>query len=127
MRPRHPCLSMPPELQYICRLILYIELKGAVFMKIIFKILSAPFVVILTLVVAFMQFLFHISGWVFGLVSGLLGIIGVVTLFTGTIFNGVALLVIAFLVSPYGIPMLAVHLTVGLQSINYALRDFIMG
>jgi len=96
-------------------------------MKIIFKILSAPFVVILTLVVAFMQFLFHISGWVFGLVSGLLGIIGVVTLFTGTIFNGVALLVIAFLVSPYGIPMLAVHLTVGLQSINYALRDFIMG
>jgi len=74
-----------------------------------------------------MQFLFHISGWVFGLVSGLLGIIGVVTLFTGTIFNGVALLVIAFLVSPYGIPMLAVHLTVGLQSINYALRDFIMG
>jgi len=96
-------------------------------MKIIFKILAAPFVVILTLVVAFMQFLFHISGWVFGLVSGLLGIIGVITLFTGTVFNGVALLVIAFLVSPYGIPMLAVHLTVGLQSINYALRDFIMG
>jgi len=100
-------------------------MKGAVFMKIIFKIIAAPFVVILTLVVAFMQFLFHISGWVFGLVSGLLGMIGVITLFTGPVFNGVALLVIAFLVSPYGIPMLAVHLVVGLQGINYALRDFI--
>lgn len=96
-------------------------------MRIIFKIIAATFVLILTLIVAFMQFLFHLSGWVFGLASGILGIIGVVTLFTGTVFNGVALLVIAFLVSPYGLPMLAVHLTAGLQRLNYALRDFIMG
>ncbi len=96
-------------------------------MKIILKILAAPFVLILTLTVAFMQFLFHISGWVFGLASGILGLIGVVTLFTGTVFNGIALLVIAFIVSPYGLPMLAVHLTVGLQKLNYALRDFITG
>jgi len=34
-------------------------------MRIIFKILAAPFVVILTIFVAVMQFVFHLSGWVF--------------------------------------------------------------
>ena len=94
-------------------------------MRIIFKILAAPFVVILTIFVAVMQFVFHLSGWVFALVSSLLGLIGVVTLFTGPVHNGIILLVLAFLVSPYGLPMLAVHIVAGMQGLNYTLRDFI--
>ena len=95
-------------------------------MRIIFKILAAPFVVLLTVFVAVMKFLFHISGWVFGLVSFLLGICGIVFIISGNTTNGIIALVIAFLVSPYGLPMLAVHFTVGAQGLNYKLRDFIM-
>ena len=37
------------------------------------------------------------------------------------------LLAIAFLVSPYGLPMLTVYILGGLQSISLSLRDFIRG
>lgn len=100
-------------------------MKGVLNMRIIGKILAAPFVVVLTIFVAFMQFSFHISGWVFAIASTLLGIGGIVTIVSGNTFNGVALLIMGFLVSPYGIPMLAVHFTAGMQKINYKLRDFI--
>ena len=94
-------------------------------MRIIFKILAAPFVVILSIFVAVMGFVFQLSGWVFALASSLLGLIGAVTLFTGPIHNGVIILVLAFLISPYGLPMLAVHIVGGIQRINYTLQDFI--
>jgi len=94
-------------------------------MRIIFKILAAPFVVILTIFVAVMGFVFQLSEWVFTIASTILGLGGIITLFTGPIFNGVMLLVMAFLISPYGLPMLAVHIVGGLESLNYTLRDFI--
>ena len=94
-------------------------------MRIIFKILAAPFVVILTVFVTLMGVVFRLSGWVFALASSLLGLGGIITLFTGPTFNGVMLLIMAFLVSPYGLPMLAVHIVGGVQRINYTLRDFI--
>ena len=94
-------------------------------MRIICKIFAAPFVVILTIFVAVMQFLFLISGWVFVIAGIFLGIGGVVMLIAGNTYNGTALLIMGFLVSPYGIPKLAVYFTAGMQKINYRLRDFI--
>ena len=94
-------------------------------MRIIFKILAAPFVVILSIFVAVMGFVFQLSGWVFAFASSILGLGGVITLFTGKTFNGVMLLIMAFLISPYGLPMLAVHIVGGIQRINYTLQDFI--
>ena len=46
-------------------------------------------------------------------------------LVTYSVQNGIILLVIAFLVSPFGLPMLAVRLLGFLQNANYTLRDFI--
>lgn len=43
------------------------------------------------------------------------------------LFKMLAALVIAFLVSPLGLPMLAVRILGLLQDANYALRDFIRG
>ena len=94
-------------------------------MRIIGKIFAAPLVVLFTIFVAVMQFMFHISGWVFSLASFLLGVGGIAVIISGNTFNGVALLIMGFLVSPYGLPMLAVHFTAGMQKANYKLRDFI--
>lgn len=49
----------------------------------------------------------------------------VAVLFTYSVKNGIILLVIAFLLSPFGLPMLAVRVLGLLQDANYALRDFI--
>ena len=52
---------------------------------------------------------------------------GLAVLITYSAKNGIILLVIAFLISPLGLPMLAVRMLGFLQELNYALRDFITG
>jgi len=95
-------------------------------MRLIFKILAVPFVAVLTVVVWFFAFLLHFSSFVFGLVSTLLVIGSVVLLFTHETMNGCILLVIAFLVSPFGLPMAAAWLVGKLAELTGALKTFIV-
>ena len=61
------------------------------------------------------------SAVVFKIASGLLSIIAAVMLI-GDVTNGAILFLLAFLVSPMGIPMLVVKLLGGLGSVNAVLR-----
>lgn len=94
-------------------------------MRIILKIIAVPFVVVLTILVAVMLFFFQLSGWIFLLASSILGFGGAALLFTGDTISGIAVLVMAFLVSPYGLPAIAAWLTGLLDSLNYSLKSFI--
>ena len=94
-------------------------------MRLILKILVAPFIVVLTVFVWICSGLLYCSAWVFSLAGTVLGIFGVLALITHQVTNGIILLVMAFLVSPFGIPMAAAWLLGILQGANYALRDFI--
>ena len=96
-------------------------------MRLILKILVAPVIVVLTIFVWICSGLLYCSAWVFGLAGTVLGIFGVLALITHQVTNGIILLVMAFLVSPFGIPMAAAWLLGKLQNANYALRDFITG
>ena len=96
-------------------------------MRLILKILVAPVIVVLTVFVWICSALLYCSAWVFGLAGTVLGIFGVLALITHQVTNGIVLLVMAFLVSPFGIPMAAAWLIGKLQDANYALRDFITG
>lgn len=96
-------------------------------MKLIFKILVAPVVVVLTVFVWLSALMLHISAFIFGLAGTVVGLLGLAVLVTYSVKNGIILLVIAFLVSPLGLPMLAVRILGLLQDANYALRDFIRG
>lgn len=94
-------------------------------MRIILKILAAPLVAALTILVALSTFLLFISGWILGLASILVALAGVGILITVDVWGGIAWLFIAFLVSPYGLPKLAAYAVGGIQGVNYMLRDFI--
>ncbi len=96
-------------------------------MRLILKIFVAPVIVVLTIFVWICSGLLYCSAWVFGLAGTVLGIFGVLALITHQVTNGIILLVMAFLVSPFGIPMAAAWLLGLLQNANYALRDFITG
>lgn len=96
-------------------------------MKLLFKILAAPVVVVLTVFVWLIALMLHISAFIFGLAGTVVGLLGLAVLVTYSVKNGIILLVIAFLVSPLGLPMLAVRILGLLQDANYALRDFIRG
>ena len=96
-------------------------------MKLILKILAAPVVIILTPITWLGFRLLKISAWVFGLAGVLMAALAAVFMLLVSVKEGLILLAIAFLVSPYGLPMLTVYILGGLQSVSLFLRDFIRG
>lgn len=96
-------------------------------MRLILKILVAPLIVVLTVFVWICSGLLYCSAWVFGLAGTVLGIFGVLALITHQVTNGIILLVMAFLVSPFGIPMAAAWLIGKFQDLRYAIQDRVYG
>lgn len=77
-------------------------------MKLIFKILAAPVSLIIDLLTLAFIGLISFSAFFLRLASGIVGTLGILVLVTYSVKNGLILLTIAFLVSPMGIPMIAV-------------------
>lgn len=94
-------------------------------MRIILKIIAAPFVVVLTVFGAVTTFLFCIAGAVCGVASIGITLLAIVAFIAGQTTGGIACLVFAFLVSPFGVPAIAGWLIEKLNNLNFALRDFI--
>jgi hypothetical protein len=94
-------------------------------MRIILKILAAPFVVALTLLWAVMVFVFSWAETVLHYVSGLSLLASVALFIMGQTTGGIVFAVIAFLISPVGIPAIAGVLIDMLDSLNCVLKDFI--
>ena len=59
------------------------------------------------------------------LASGLLSLLAFALLITSSVKNGIILLVLAFLISPMGLPLLAVQGLGKLQDVNTAMKNFI--
>ena len=71
--------------------------------------------------------LLYVSSFIFGLASTVVALLGVAVLVTYSPQNGVILLVIAFLVSPLGLPMAAAWLVSKVQDLRYAIQDAVYG
>ena len=92
-------------------------------MRIIIKILLFPIVLALTLLVAFCRFFCLLSGLVLGIVAFLLFLLGIVVLFAGRVDGFIGFLVLAWLVSPYGLPLAASWLTERVADFNHMLKS----
>ncbi len=95
-------------------------------MRLILKILSLPIILITWVLYGLCRLLVLASGVILGILSVMALIAAAVLFFKAGAISGAALLIIAFLISPYGIPRLAAWLTGKLGGINYALREFVM-
>lgn len=94
-------------------------------MKMFLKVAVAPITLVLSLFIWLCAGLISCSAFLFKLASGLLSILALAVLITCSIQNGIILLVFAFLVSPMGLPMLAVWALGKLQGINAAMKGFV--
>lgn len=95
-------------------------------MRLILKIFALPFLLVLSLLVAVLMFLFDVAGWLLSLASGVLALIAVgLFVLQHQAGGGVAFLVLAFLFSPYGLPAIAEFIISTLNGLNYSLRRFI--
>ena len=92
----------------------------------IFKILAAPFVLLLTVLVMVLSFLSSAAAAVLNIISVILVILSAYSVFiekdTSSAIIG---LVGAFLISPYGLPALADWLIGKLDGLNESLKGFI--
>lgn len=96
-------------------------------MRLIFKLLAFPFVLVTGLLYLVCKFLVIASGAVLGILSGIVFLASLILFFTAGVWAGLAWLVIAFLISPYGLPMAAAWLVGMIGGANHALRDFVFG
>ena len=91
-------------------------------LKCLLMIVTAPVILVLTLFVWL-----YISGLVLGLLSTVIALLGVAVLITYSPQNGVILLVMAFLISPMGLPLAAIWLMGKVQSLKFAIQDWVYG
>ena len=100
---------------------------GMKILKCLLMIVTAPVVLVLTLFVWLCTGLIYISGLVLGLFSTVIALLGVAVLLTYSPQNGVILLVMAFLISPMGLPLAAIWLLGKVQSLKFAIQDWVYG
>ena len=96
-------------------------------LKCLLMIVTAPVILVLTLFVWLCTGLIYISGLVLGLLSTVIALLGVAVLITYSPQNGVILLVMAFLISPMGLPLAAIWLLGKVQSLKFAIQDWAYG
>ena len=96
-------------------------------LKCLLMIVTAPVILVLTLFVWLCMGLIYISGLVLGLLSTVIALLGAAVIITYFPQNGVILLVIAFLISPMGLPLAAIWLLGKVQDLKFAIQDWMYG
>ena len=96
-------------------------------LKYLLMIITAPVILVLTLFVWLCTGLIYISSLVLGLLSTVIALLGVAVIITYSPQNGVILLVIAFLISPMGLPLVAIWLLGKVQDFEFAIQDWMYG
>ena len=96
-------------------------------MKFVLKILFAPIIAILAVAIWTLALMLKISAWFFGIIGTIFGILGLAILLLDSVTNGIIILVIAFLVSPIGLPMLAAWTIGQMQRFRYFVQGAVYG
>ena len=92
-------------------------------MRWIVKIILFPISLVLSILTAFLTFLLAIGTTILYLLMLMCVVVGVISLFQKDFSIGIEALVLGFLLSPYGIPMVGAAVIAFLQGINKAIKS----
>lgn len=92
-------------------------------LKLLLKVAMAPVILVLMLFIWICAGLVYDSGLALGLISTVIALLGVAVLITYSPQNGIILLLMAFLISPYGLPIAAFWLLGKVQDLKFAIQD----
>lgn len=93
-------------------------------MRVIFKILLFPVVLVLTVLVNVCRFLCHFSSMLLSIVAVLFFVLALSTMvLLHEVTDGIGILVLAYLISPFGIPLFASWLVEKLDDFNFMLKS----
>ena len=92
-------------------------------MKLLLRIILSPIILILSMLIALSKFIVTIGGTVLGLLSFLV-ILGALACFVQSeVKLGIEALIIAFLISPYGLPKIAMWMVAYLEYGKEKLKE----
>ena len=94
-------------------------------MRLVLKLIAAPFIVLLTVLVAALLFLFSVSSFLLTAASVIMALLGMGLFFISYPVGSVIYLGSAFLLSPVGLQAVVGAVITGLNSLNLSLRQFI--
>lgn len=92
-------------------------------MKMILKIMLFPVALVIDLLAWIAIGMLSCLAFVFSLAGTILSILAFLVMLTCSVTNCIILLVLAFLVSPMGLPLVAAKVLVGLKAIAKAIRS----
>ena len=96
--------------------------------RLVLKIAVAPIVAALALFVWFCTWLVCVSSVVLGLISAVLFLLALaILLLTASVEGFIVYLILAFLVSPFGLPMVALWLLGKVQGVRYFIKERVYG
>ena len=87
------------------------------------KIILFPIILILSILIAFLKFIIKVSGMILGIISFLVFIGAVACFIQKDMATGIAALLLAFLISPYGLPKIALWITAYLEVAKDTLKE----
>ena len=85
----------------------------------------APVLVFLAVLIWLCGLTLKLSAWVFGIIGAIFGMLGLAILLLDSLTNGIIVLLIAFLISPLGLPMLAAWIIGQMQKFRFFIQDTI--
>lgn len=89
--------------------------------KLLLKIAMVPVILVLTLSIWLCAGLVYVSGLALGIISTVIALLGVAVLITYSPQNGIILLLMAFLNSPMGLPLVAIWLLGKVQDLKFVI------
>lgn len=92
-------------------------------MRWIIKIILSPISLALSILTAFLTFLLAIGTTILYLLMLMCVVVGVVSLFQKDFSMGIEALILGFMLSPYGIPMVGAAVIAFLQGINKVIKS----
>ena len=93
-------------------------------MKILLKIMFAPVIAVLAFVIWLCGLALSLSAWIFGILGTIFGILGLAILLFDSVTNGI---IVAVLVSPVGLPMIAAWMIGQMQKLRYFMQTAVYG
>lgn len=95
-------------------------------LKLPIKLIILPIILVLTILVGVLMIVLNIAAVLLNIVSVIFGLGGFAAIFMGQYVNAAVCLVIAFLISPAGLPAIAEWLIAQIDYINYSLKNFVL-
>ena len=96
-------------------------------MRIVLRIITWPIILVLSVFIAFCTFVLSCSAGILSIISVLLGFMAIMILCFSSFTAGISGLVVAFLISPFGLPMVAAWLIAKIADFKCFIQDAVEG